>query len=293
MKTSALFLSCTLILTACGGDGTGTNPFMEAANKNNQNTLTPAANGTDTGSTTGTNGDCGDTTSGTGDGTQTSGQGTTNGSSGDGGDLTPGTGVGTGEVITSTGGTPTSGQGSGSQSGLNMVLVLSDGEVENPRFFTETDDNGDIVEKLYVDNIPFDGVDELAYVSIANIGIGTSNGVGLFQAVGEVKDSVTGVVIGQIFHRALYGKNETGSADFVIVKSRDYITEGFGGYVVQRNKLDLAGNLVEFERPDIGQAVFYGSYDGFRIVTDNPGMYHTSGDVEIILILVTAIRMVT
>jgi len=282
MKTSALFLSCTLILTACGGDGTGTNPFMEAANKNNQNTLTPAANGTDTGSTTGANGDGGDTTSGTGDGTQTSGQGTTNGSSGDGGDLTPGTGVGTGEVITSTGGTPTSGQGSGSQSGLNMVLVLSDGEVENPRFFTETDDNGDIVEKLYVDNIPFDGVDELAYVSIANIGIGTSNGVGLFQAVGEVKDSVTGVVIGQIFHRALYGKNETGSADFVIVKSRDYITEGFGGYVVQRNKLDLAGNLVEFERPDIGQAVFYGSYDGFRIVTDNPGMYHTSGDVEII-----------
>lgn len=41
MKTSALFLSCTLILTACGGGGTGTNgsggtgtnPFMEAANK--------------------------------------------------------------------------------------------------------------------------------------------------------------------------------------------------------------------------------------------------------------------
>ena len=201
MKTSALFLSCTLILTACGGGGTGTNgsggtgtnPFMEAANKKDQDTSTQ--NGTDTGSTTG--------------------------SSGDGGGLTPGTGVGTGEVITSTGGTPTSGQGSASQSGVNMVLVLSDGDVENPRFFTEKTENGDIVEKLYVDNIPFDGVDELAYVSIANLGVGTSNGVGLFQSVSEVKDSVTGVVIGQIFHRALSGKNETGSADFVIVKSRD------------------------------------------------------------------------
>jgi len=163
-----------------------------------------------------------------------------------------------------------------------MVLVLSDGDVENPRFFTETTENGDIVEKLYVDNIPFDGVDELAYVSIANLGVGTSNGVGLFQSVSEVKDSVTGVVIGQIFHRALYGKNETGSADFVIVKSRDYINEGFGGYVLQRNKLDLNGDLVEFERPLTGQAIFYGSYDGFRIVTDNPGMFHTSGDVEIV-----------
>ena len=69
--------------------------------------------------------------------------------------------MGTGEVITSTGGTPTSGQGSASQSGVNMVLVISDGDVENPRFFTETTENGDIVEKLYVDNIPFDGVDEL------------------------------------------------------------------------------------------------------------------------------------
>jgi len=246
----------------------------------NQDTSTQ--NGTDTGSTTGSNGDGGDTTTASGDGTQTSGQDTTTGSSGDGGDLTPGTGVGTGEVITSTGGTPTSGQGSASQSGVNMVLVLSDGDVENPRFFTETTENGDIVEKLYVDNIPFDGVDELAYVSIANLGVGTSNGVGLFQSVSEVKDSVTGVVIGQIFHRALYGKNETGSADFVIVKSRDYINEGFGGYVLQRNKLDLNGDLVEFERPLTGQAIFYGSYDGFRIVTDNPGMFHTSGDVEIV-----------
>ncbi|MEY2993026.1 MAG: hypothetical protein RI946_2420, partial [Pseudomonadota bacterium] len=41
MKTSALFLSCTLILTAYegggtgtnGSGGTGTNPFMEAVNK--------------------------------------------------------------------------------------------------------------------------------------------------------------------------------------------------------------------------------------------------------------------
>ena len=68
----------------------------------------------------------------------------------------------------------------------------------------------------------------------------------------------------------------------MIVKSRDYINEGFGGYVLQRNKLDLNEDLVEFERPLTGQAIFYGSYDGFRIVTDNPGMFHTSGDVEIV-----------
>ena len=42
----------------------------------------------------------------------------------------------------------------------------------------------------------------------------------------------------------------------MIVKSRDYINEGFGGYVLQRNKLDLNGDLVEFERPLTGQAIF-------------------------------------
>ena len=132
-----------------------------------------------------------------------------------------------------------------------------------------------------MDNIPFDGVDELAYVSIADLGIKTSDGVGLFQSVSEVKDSVTGVVIDQISHRALYGKNETGSAEFVIVKSSDFINAGFGGYILQRNKLDLNGDLVEFERPLTGQGVFYGSYDGFRIVTDDTGMFHTNGDVKI------------
>ena len=65
-------------------------------------------------------------------------------------------------------------------------------------------------------------------------------------------------MIDQISHRALYGKNETGSAEFVIVKSIDYINinEGFGGYILQRNKLDLNGDLVEFERPLTGQGFF-------------------------------------
>ena len=45
-----------------------------------------------------------------------------------------------------------------------MVLVLSEGDIQNPHYFTEADENGNTGEKLYVDNMPFDGVDELAYV---------------------------------------------------------------------------------------------------------------------------------
>jgi len=127
MKTHALFLSCTLALSACGGGGSGTNPFIDATRGTNQGAQTE----------TGRNG------------------------------------------------------GSASQSSANMVLVLSEGDIQNPRYFTEADENGNTVEKLYVDNIPFDGVDELAYVSIADLGIKTSDGVGLFQSVSEVKDSVT------------------------------------------------------------------------------------------------------
>jgi hypothetical protein len=81
---------------------------------------------------------------------------------------------------------------------------------------------------------------------------------------------------------ALFGKSESGTLEFVIVKTAWYNDEGPGGYIVQRNQYDATGAAVLFERPSDSQARFTGTYDGFRIPISTDGnMHHTKGDVMI------------
>lgn len=236
-------MGIALLLAGCGGGaGTGTNPFID-----NNTETTDNGTGTDT-----TTGDYGDT--GTDTGSTTTSVINSNG--------TPGS------VPVNTTNTP-----------ADMSLSFVEGEIQNVRYVIEPDENGVDVEKLYIDNLPFDGVTSLPY--IRDDSVETQPGVGQYKSVQTITDSVSGEVFDQVTHRALYGKSETGATEFVIVKAL-YLGEGFGGHAFQRNQYDVDGAAVVYKRPANSQAGFRGAYDGILKDTKAIQFYKTSGVVDLL-----------
>jgi hypothetical protein len=241
MKLNAMFLAAALGVAGCGGGGT--NPFMDQQSS----TTTTEATGTDENTVTSSGGD-GDTS------TDQNG-------------------------ITSTG-TPDAGTGTTGDKIEDMSWSSTSGHPRNVSYVKEPDENGIDVEKLYIENIPFDGLPTMAYSRIT--GFPTGPGIGFFANDLTVIDPVTNETIDQDQYLALFGKSESGALEFVIVKTAWYNDEGPGGYIVQRNQYDATGAAVLFERPSDSQARFTGTYDGFRIPISTDGnMHHTKGDVMI------------
>ena len=241
MKKLAVFLVGAIALAGCGGGGT--NPFMDQAPTDQANTSNE--NKTDD---------------------NNANSNTTNNETQNGG--------------INSGGTPGASSGSVSQSAQNRFVVIEDdaGQLTNVSYVEQDDGQGTMLEYLYVDNLPFDGLEEMPYLRYKLHP--TSEGVGLFLSQDSVTDPIAQITIGQHDYLALYGKSDSGSSEFVIVKTGSYLSEGFGGHILQRNQYASDGTAVEYERPMVGQGVFTGTYDGLRVNTNGVAeLGHTRGDV--------------
>lgn len=120
-----------------------------------------------------------------------------------------------------------------------------------------------------VNNLAFDGDNAYARDSAVPTLPGTS--VRVYEAASTYSDAVSGAVIDQYSHRALYGESATGRSRFAIVRTGAYIPFGFGGFIFSRD-----GEVV---LPTSGQAHFAGDYAGLRDFSGTGGLEYVTGNM--------------
>lgn len=238
-KLFSIFLMTSVSLGLAACNSTNTNPFI--TNSAGQNTQTDDANTdttTDTGTSTVDPDDYADTN--TSNGTNTGIEGT-----GAPGDI----------PVTSS---PT----------VNNGIVTMAGEATAYRYDAAND-------YLYVVNLPFDGTRDDPYIRVEPYPM--SNGHGRYKAIRVVEDPNTGQEIIQDPYQAVYGVSASGGSEYVVVRTQNYIDEGYYGYVLQRNNFDDAGNDMLLIMPTQGQAAYSGDYHGFRVFEGMSGMELVTG----------------
>lgn len=160
-------------------------------------------------------------------------------------------------------------------------------EVDQPLEITEPEDleegNGfatgitydPTTDTFFVDGLAFDGNNIYARDTgfAAGSDVGTLNGFDVFTGPTTATDAVTGAVIGQLQHRALYVRSATGNTELGIVRTGNYVDYGFGGWVIKRN------NSVTL--PTTGQALYQGNYAGLRDFIGKGGLEFVEGDMAV------------
>lgn len=95
----------------------------------------------------------------------------------------------------------------------------------------------------------------------------------VYEADATFPDAVTGALISQIGHRAIYGVSTSGNTQFAIVRTGDYVDFGFGGFVYQRDN--------DVTLPSSGQAAYTGQVAGIRDRLGGGGIDFTTADMDI------------
>lgn len=166
------------------------------------------------------------------------------------------------------------------QNGINDVdleTTGTEGSGQAIERYEELDGNGggyaeNIVynatnDTFSVDNLGFDGNNTYARGSaIASLGP-----FKVFDGDATVTDSFGGKTIDQFIHRAIYGVSTSGDTEFGLVRTGEYNTYGFGGFVYKRN--------ADVTIPTTGQAGYDGKYAGVRVFNNNNGIELTEADV--------------
>ena len=122
-----------------------------------------------------------------------------------------------------------------------------------------------------VDNLAFDGDNTYARVTTTNVQ--NSIPYAVYEADATFPDAVTGALISQIGHRAIYGVSTSGNTQFAIVRTGDYVDFGFGGFVYQRDN--------DVTLPSSGQAAYTGQVAGIRDRLGGGGIDFTTADMDI------------
>ena len=118
-----------------------------------------------------------------------------------------------------------------------------------------------------VDNIAFDGANDYSRDRTF-----TPNGaLAVYESPDFIEDPVTGVAVGQLQHRAVFGRAPGGS-EVAIVRTGSFVDYGFGGFVYSRpGGVDL---------PTTGQAGYRGPYSGLRDFQNRAGLEYVAGRME-------------
>jgi hypothetical protein len=164
---------------------------------------------------------------------------------------------------------------SGGDSGNGYVKKVS---------YNSTDDT------FKVDNLAFDGDNAFGRATPGALpgtssafvgGVQTASSTySLFDGKAALPDSVTGTLIGQLQHRAIYGVSSDGLVKFAIVRTGNYVDYGFGGFIYSREggvTLPAEGAGTGAYR---GQAHFEGKSAGLRDFKASTGMEMASADMS-------------
>jgi hypothetical protein len=120
-----------------------------------------------------------------------------------------------------------------------------------------------------VDGLPFDGINQ--YNDAGLPGIATP--FGLYEPNPIALDDINGIPVGVFIHRAVRGQSTSGDTQFAIIRTGEYISYGFGGFVFERN-----GSVT---LPQSGFAVYQGQYAGLRDFSGRGGLEYVTGDMRI------------
>jgi hypothetical protein len=173
--------------------------------------------------------------------------------------------------------------------GGDGVVDLPGTENPTPRSaitrFEEQDDdgNGFVSSVTYnanndtfeVDGLAFDGNNDYTrdtdVPSIGGPGVGGPFAV--YEAPQVEPDSVTGVPIAQLNHRAIRGLSVTGRTGFAIARTGAYVDFGFGGFIYSRS------DSVTLQTT--GQATYTGDYAALRDFSGAGGLEYATGQIVI------------
>ena len=128
-------------------------------------------------------------------------------------------------------------------------------------------------DTFHVNNLAFDGDNSYTRVGFQFEGTAKPAGVlgdfGVYEAVSQVIDPVTGDPIPNLQYSALRGVSSTGRTQFAIVRSGSFVDYGFGGFVLARNG---AVTL-----PTTGGATYSGTYAAIRDFQGRGGIEYVAG----------------
>ncbi|MFD0980904.1 hypothetical protein [Tropicimonas aquimaris] len=126
-------------------------------------------------------------------------------------------------------------------------------------------------DTFYVKNLGFDGTSETPYTR--GVDVGSLGPFAVYEAVDKVVDPLTGTVIEQFPHKAIYGVSKSGDTRFSIIRTGAYVNYGYGGYIYERD-----GKVV---LPTTGQAAYSGDYAALRDFNGRGGIEYATGDMTI------------
>ena len=108
-----------------------------------------------------------------------------------------------------------------------------------------------------VADLPFDGNGVYTRgVAVRQLNASQTMPYAVYESAPTHNDNLTGGVIGQLQHRAIFAVSTSGQTEFAIVRTGSYVGYGFGGFLYKRNgKVTL---------PTTGQASYAGDYAGIR-----------------------------
>jgi hypothetical protein len=129
-------------------------------------------------------------------------------------------------------------------------------------------------DKFHVNNLAFDGDNSYTRVGFQFDRTplkpaGVLGDFGVYEAVSQVIDPVTGNPLPNLQYSALRGVSTTGRTQFAIVRSGSFVEYGFGGFVLARNG---SVNL-----PTTGGATYSGTYAAMRDFQGRGGLEYVDG----------------
>lgn len=129
-------------------------------------------------------------------------------------------------------------------------------------------------DTFHVNNLAFDGDNNYTRVGFQFDRTpikpaGVLGEFGVYEAVSQVIDPVTGDPIPNLQYSALRGVSTSGQSQFAIVRSGSFVDYGFGGFVLARN-----GSV---SLPTTGGATYSGAYAAIRDFQGRGGLEYVDG----------------
>lgn len=126
-------------------------------------------------------------------------------------------------------------------------------------------------DTFLVRNLGFDGTKKTPYTR--GVEVGSLGPFAVYEAVDNVVDPLTGNLVQQFPHKAIYGVSGSGKTRFSIVRTGAYVEYGYGGYVYERD-----GKVV---LPKSGQAAYSGDYAALRDFQGRGAIEYATGDMNV------------